>query len=176
MIIKKIYDILQLHKLEPAVLEALALSYGVDTENKKKQEIMYAILDAQSQWNNSGLPGVETMPGVETRHALPLQSPASDKKRVYLVAKVSGLPPAEVAFKYEEARKVVEAYGYEAVIPTECIAATTNWHHAMRQLIPIMLACDAYTLIDEPHTTAGGLVEDTIANWVQLPKLLFSKI
>ncbi|MCX7100086.1 MAG: DUF4406 domain-containing protein [Methylobacter sp.] len=172
MIIKKIYDILELHALEPAVRNALALSYGVDTENKKKQEIMYAILDAQSQWNNSGLPGKET----DGHPSLLIELTISDKKRVYLIAKVSGLPESEVTAKYEKARKLVESYGYEAVIPTDIIPPNTNWHYAMRQLIPIMLQCDAYTLIDEPCTTAGGLVEDTIANWVQLPKLMFSKL
>jgi len=164
-ILKKQFDILELGKLEPSVLNNLALWFGVDTVNKKKQDIMYELLDEQFRRNNGTS---------NTEIAVPCKSTC--KKRVYLVAKVSGLPVAEVIAKYEKARLTVEAYGYEAVIPTECIPITSNWHYAMRQLIPIMLACDAYTLIDEPWTTAGGLVEDTIANWVLLPKLMFSKL
>ena len=169
MILKKQFDILELGKLEPSVLNNLALWFGVDTVNKKKQDVMYELLDEQFRRNNS-------TSNVETAIHQTLPRKPAYKKRVYLVAKVSGLPEAEVTAKYENARVLVESYGYEAVVPTECIAATTNWHYAMRQLIPIMLGCDAYTLIDEPWTTAGGLVEDTIANWVLLPKLMFSKI
>ena len=154
---RKQYNILDLQKMETSVLHNLALWFKIDPLDKKKQELIYAILNQQ-----------QLMASHETTDG--------KKQRVYLVAKISGLPPAEVAFKYEEARKVVESFGYEAVIPTDIIPPNTNWHYAMRQLIPIMLACDAYTLIDEPWTTAGGLVEDTIANWVLLPKLMFSKL
>ena len=154
---RKQYDILDLQKMELSILQNLALWFKIDPMDKKKQELIYAILNQQVIMN-------------------PRETTDGKKQRVYLVAKISGLPPAEVAFKYEEARKVVEEYGYEAVIPTECVPANSSWHRAMRILIPIMLQCDAYTLVDEPHTTAGGLVEDTIANWVQLPKLAFSKL
>lgn len=154
---RKQYDILDLQKMELSILQNLALWFKIDPMNKKKQELIYAILNQQVLMN-------------------PSESSDGKKQRVYLVAKVSGLPVAEVAFKYEEARKIVESYGYEAVIPTDIVPPNSNWHFAMRQLIPVLLGCDAYTLIDEPHTTAGGLVEDTIANWVQLPKLAFSKL
>jgi len=163
MIRKKIYDILDLHKLDPEVRNALALSYGVDTENKDKRTILMEILDAQSQWNNDNT--------VAQSPLLPIA-----RRRVYLVAKVSGLPADEVADKYEKARKIVESRGYEAVIPIDVVPINSSWHCAMRILIPIMLGCDAYTLIDEPYTTAGGLVEDTIATWVQLPKITFCEL
>jgi len=174
MILKKQFNILELQQLELSVLYNLALWYGVDSTNKGKQIIMYELLEEQERRNkdikSNDLTDVET----HCRASLPCEP--DTKKRVYLVAKVSGLPPAEVSFKYEEARKVVESYGYEAVIPTDIVPPNSNWHYAMRLLIPIMLQCDAYTLIDEPWTTAGGLIEDTIANWVLLPKLMFSKL
>jgi len=163
MILKKQFDILELGKLEFSILNNLALWFGIDTVNKGKQKIIYELLDEQAKRNASATDEVQTQP-------------ATDKKRVYLIAKVSGLPEAEVFLKYESARTVVESYGYEAVIPTDIIPPNTSWHYAMRLLIPIMLQCDAYTLIDEPWTTAGGLIEDTIANWVLLPKLMFSKL
>lgn len=158
------FDIIELQDMEYSILQNLALWYGVDTLDKGKEVIMKELMAEQDRR------------AVCAEFAPSPHHPTARRERVYLVAKVSGLPTAEVAFKYDEARKVVEAYGYEAVIPTECVPANTSWHRAMRLLIPIMLQCDAYTLVDEPHTTAGGLIEDTIANWVQLPKLQFSKI
>lgn len=157
MTLKKQYDILELQKMDISVLQNLALWFSIDPLNKKKQDIIYEILNQQMLMN-------------------PRKLADGKKERVYLVAKISGLPTAEVTFKYENARKIVEDHGYEAVIPTECVPANSNWHYAMRLLIPIMLQCDAYTLIDEPHTTPGGLIEDTIASWVHLPRLTFSKL
>lgn len=111
MILKKQFDILELGKLELSILNNLALWFGIDTVNKGKQTIIYELLDEQAKRNATATGETQTQP-------------ATEKKRVYLVAKVSGLPEAEVTAKYENARVLVESYGYEAVVPTECIAAT----------------------------------------------------
>jgi len=166
---KKQYDVLQLHAMTPSELERVAKTNAVDTLNKPKQVIIYEILDVQAYVKT----GVETKRMIETRHALSLQTPQTPtpKKRVYLVAKITGLPYENVLTKYAVARTMAERLGYEAVVPTDHVPAHTSWHNAMRTLIPIMLGCDCYALVDESHTTAGGLVEDTIAHWVQLPKV-----
>ena len=96
--------------------------------------------------------------------------------KVYIVAKISGLPEAVVKAKYDRAKEVVRSHGYEPVSPIDYISPTTDWHTAMRICIPLMLQCGAYTIVDPVHTTPGGLIEDTIGQWVNLPKLYFSKL
>lgn len=96
--------------------------------------------------------------------------------KVYIVAKVTGLSDEIVALKYERAKQLVRSFGYEPVSPIDYIPANTPWHTAMRICIPLMLSCDAYTVIDDLHTTTGGLIEDTIAYWTNFPRLQFSKI
>lgn len=98
------------------------------------------------------------------------------KGKVYIVAKITGLPEEEVIAKYAAAKSVVEAHGYEAVLPIDHVPVSSDWHAAMRICIPLMLSCDAYTCIDKVHTTAGGMIEDTIGQWMQIPRLHFSKI
>jgi len=47
------YDILELHKMSLGELYNLALWFKVDTLDKKKQDIIYAILDAQAKTDTS---------------------------------------------------------------------------------------------------------------------------
>jgi len=94
-------------------------------------------------------------------------------KRIYLVAKVSGLPAEVVKAKYDRARDIVESYGYTAVRPIDHVTPATPWHEAMRICIPLMLECDGYANIDDPHTSPGALVETTVAGWVKLPHFSF---
>lgn len=96
--------------------------------------------------------------------------------KVYIVAKISGLSEALVKLKYGRAKELVRAHGYEPVSPIDFIPVDTDWHAAMRICIPLMLQCGAYTVIDPVHTTPGGLIEDTIGQWVNLPRLYFSKL
>ena len=96
--------------------------------------------------------------------------------KVYIVAKITGLSDEIVAIKYERAKLLVKSFGYEPVAPIDFIPPDTPWHIAMKHCIPLMLSCDAYTVIDEVHTSTGGMIEDTIAHWVRLPKLHFSKL
>lgn len=96
--------------------------------------------------------------------------------RVYIVAKVTGLSVDLVRIKYERAKELVRQYGYEPVSPIDYITPDVDWHRAMRICIPLMLSCDAYTVIDPVHLTPGGLIEDTIGQWVNLPRLHFSKL
>lgn len=92
-------------------------------------------------------------------------------QKVYVIAKISGLDYNQVKANYEAARETLLFYGFEAVIPTDHIPATATWHEAMRQAIPLLLGCDFYTNIDPTHTTAGGMIEETIAIWTGVPKL-----
>ena len=47
---KVFYDILELQQLELSELYNIALWFKVDTLNKKKQEIIYEILDSQQAY------------------------------------------------------------------------------------------------------------------------------
>jgi len=96
--------------------------------------------------------------------------------KVYIIAKVTGLAEFEVRNKYENAKVLVQSFGYEPVSPIDFVPATSDWHAAMRICIPLLLSCDAYTIIDPVHLTPGGLIEDTIAKWVNLPMIHFSKL
>lgn len=150
--ITKKYDILELQKMNIGDLYNLCLWLKIDFTNKNKQLIIYEILKIQEK------------------------QPDAKRDRVYMVAKITGLPKLEVEYKYEEAKKILEIHGYEPVSPYDIeFEKQPTWHEAMRKCIPLMITCEAYTCIDEPHTTPGGLVEDTIANWIRLPKLHFSE-
>ena len=48
------YDILELQKLPLSDIYNIALWFKVDTLNKKRQEIIYEILDAQQQLKPNG--------------------------------------------------------------------------------------------------------------------------
>lgn len=96
--------------------------------------------------------------------------------KVYIVAKVTGLPEAVIYSKYERAKQLVRDHGYVPVSPVDFVPPNTDWHMAMRICIPLMLQCGAYIVIDPVHTTPGGLIEDTIGRWVNLPRLHFSNL
>lgn len=98
-----------------------------------------------------------------------VKNPLVEKKdRIYLVAKVTGLPIEEVRRKYAEFKKIAEDFGYEVVVPTEHVNPTAGWHEAMKICIPLLISCDCYALLDEPYCTTGGLIETTIAGWLNI--------
>lgn len=100
----------------------------------------------------------------------------AENKRVYIIAKITGLPEHEVKLKYDNAKLLLESFGYVPVSPIDHVPIVSDWHTAMRICIPLMLTCDAYTCLDDTHTTAGGMIEDTIGQWVKMPRLYFSKL
>jgi hypothetical protein len=93
-------------------------------------------------------------------------------ERVYLIAKVTGLPTELVQMKYRNAKARFESLGFEPVIPTEICDPDDEWHTAMRKCVPALCGCDYYATLDEPHTTPGGFVEHTIASWLKIPELI----
>jgi hypothetical protein len=98
------------------------------------------------------------------------------KKKVYVIAKVSGLPYDQVKEKYGRARKAIERSGkYEAIIPTDFVSMYADWHVAMKIAIPLLCSCDLYTWIDPPHTTAGGLIEELMAGILKIPYISLSE-
>ena len=97
------------------------------------------------------------------------------KTRIYLVAKVTGLPPREVRSKYAAYKKILEESGYEAVIPTEHVHPDSRWHAAMKVCIPLLISCDYYMTIGEPHTSTGATIEVTIAEWLQIPRAIMDE-
>lgn len=98
------------------------------------------------------------------------------KKRVYIIAKVTGLPISEVMEKYEKAKSIIRESGHYPVSPVDHVPQGSDWVTAMRICIPLMLSCDYITAIDDVNTTAGGLVEYTIAGWLKIPRLYFSSL
>lgn len=87
-----------------------------------------------------------------------------EKVKVYVIAKVTGVPYEEVKSKYECARDIIEFSGeFEVVIPIDHIHEQTDWHSAMKIAIPLLCSCEAYTYMDFPHTSAGGIIESMIA-------------
>ena len=100
----------------------------------------------------------------------------ASNKRVYIIAKVTGLSQLEVSMNYQNAKVLVQSFGYEPVSPVDYVPLNTDWHSAMRICIPLLLNCDAYIVVDALHTTPGGLIEDTIAGWVGLPRIYLSKL
>lgn len=149
------YDILELQKMSYDELYNLALwLFQKEPVNKGKQMLIYEILEWQD------------------RNKVKLQP----RKKVYLAAKISGLRKEEVAYKYEEAKKIVSSHGYEPVSPWDIkFDHPPTWHEAMRKCIPLMLSCDFYTTIDNHLTSVGVFVEDTIAIWTKFPKIHFNE-
>ncbi len=96
-------------------------------------------------------------------------------ERVYLIAKVTGLNPELVAEKYAKAKALFFGLGYEPVAPTDHCTPDTEWHEAMKICIPLLCSCDFYALLDDPSTTVGGMIENTIAGWVRIPQLVIEE-
>lgn len=97
------------------------------------------------------------------------------KTRIYLVAKVTGLPPREVRAKYATFKKILEDHGYEGVAPTDHVNPNSDWHSAMKVCIPLLISCDYYMIIGETHTSAGATIEVTIAEWLQIPRAIMDE-
>ena len=97
-------------------------------------------------------------------------------KRVYIIAKITGQNQLEVALKYQNAKFLLQSFGYEPVSPIDHVPADADWHAAMRICIPLLLGCDSYIVVDALHTTPGGMIEDTIAGWVGIPRIYLSKL
>jgi len=90
--------------------------------------------------------------------------------KVYIVGKVTGVPAQDLVRKFDKAKEVIRAYGDEPVSPIDNVDADSSWSEAMKICIPLLISCDAYYCIDKPHTTAGGMIEVTIAGWLGIEK------
>jgi radical SAM superfamily enzyme YgiQ (UPF0313 family) len=97
------------------------------------------------------------------------------RKSVYIIAKVSGLPESEVFQKYEYAKIEMKIKGLFPIAPTDYVMPGTDWHEAMKICIPLLCRSDFYTMVDEPHTTAGGLLEHLIATSLKIPQIPFKQ-
>ena len=92
-------------------------------------------------------------------------------QKIYIIGKVTGVDQQNLSLKFEVASQRLRIGGYEPVCPLDYVAANLSWHEAMRICIPLLISCQGYITIDPPHTTPGGLVEETIARWLQMPKI-----
>ena len=143
------YDIISLSKMEIQELYNIALWHKVDTLDKKKQAIIYAILDAQERLLKS------------------------DKKRVYIIGKVTGLPRLEALTKFARAKDIIKRMGDIAISPVDCVPAEADWNTAMKICIPLLLGCDHIYCIDDVHSTVGGFIEKTIAGWLDIVEIKY---
>lgn len=97
-------------------------------------------------------------------------------KTVYLIGKVTGLKPKVAALKYKLAKAICQEHGYDPVSPIDHVDPKATWNQAMKVCIPLLLTCDYYALLDDPGITVGGHIERTIAEWVNIPRILITNL
>jgi nucleoside 2-deoxyribosyltransferase len=92
------------------------------------------------------------------------------KKKIYIAGKVTGLPQQEVIEKFANAKKAIEALGFEAVNPLEVVGDwQAPWNKAMRMCIAKLTECDAIALIPDWIDSKGARIEYEITKLIDIP-------
>jgi len=85
--------------------------------------------------------------------------------KIYISGKIGDLPEAEVAAKFEHARRQVEAFGHEPVSPlNNGLDSAAPWEDHMGADIAMMLKCDAVYMLTDWGNSRGARIEHGIAH------------
>lgn len=91
--------------------------------------------------------------------------------KIYISGKISGLPEAEVAFKFEQARQKLLQEGHSVVNPFEIglpfeaqwlaegINDRERWERHMDRDLDLLRDCDAIYMLDNWSTSRGAIIE-----------------
>lgn len=93
-------------------------------------------------------------------------------KKIYIAGKVSGEPIAECTMKFGMAQKEIESQGYIAVNPLEVVGDwNITWKEAMKKCLTALIDCDAVILLDCWTQSKGAIIEQKLANDLDIPTL-----
>jgi hypothetical protein len=84
-----------------------------------------------------------------------------EKTKLYLCGRITGDDNYRAKF-LEAENKLYEA-GFYPVNPAACVPANTEWHHAMRMAISLMLRCDGVALLPDWKQSRGAKIEARLA-------------
>jgi hypothetical protein len=86
---------------------------------------------------------------------------------LYLCGRITG--DNHYRAKFLDAEDRLYEAGFVPVNPAACVPDKTEWHHAMRQAIGLMLRCDGVALLDDWKKSKGARIEATLAGNVGIP-------
>lgn len=91
--------------------------------------------------------------------------------KIYISGKISGLPEAEVAFKFKQAERGLTQAGCESVNPfeiglpyeaqwlSEGLSDRERWERHMDRDLDLLRDCDAIFLLDNWTSSRGAIIE-----------------
>ena len=88
--------------------------------------------------------------------------------KLYVIGKVTGVANENIS-KFDHARSLLRAAGYEVEIPHDTIPVGTPWCVAMRLSIANMLACDGVATLNSWRDSDGASLERHVAHEVGIP-------
>lgn len=91
-------------------------------------------------------------------------------KKVYIAGKVTGLPPAEVKEKFEQASFALRLFNLEPINPIDVVNnPAADWHQAMKLCIHALIDCDAVFILECAVDSKGAQLECAIAQGLDIP-------
>lgn len=93
------------------------------------------------------------------------------RMKVYISGKVSGLPYEVASRNFEEAVRIIEELGHEAVNPLAGEPLGLTWEQYMRRDIEKMMGCDAIYTLPNWHDSKGAILEVMIASELGMPDI-----
>jgi hypothetical protein len=81
--------------------------------------------------------------------------------KLYLCGRITG--DDNYRAKFLEAENTLYETGFYPVNPAACVPANTEWNHAMRTAISLMLRCDGVALLPDWKQSKGAKIEARLA-------------
>jgi hypothetical protein len=84
-----------------------------------------------------------------------------ERRKLYISGRITG--DKDYREKFLEAENKLYDAGFYPVNPAACIPANTDWNHAMRKAISLMLQCDGVSLLPDWRKSKGAKIEARLA-------------
>ncbi|MDR1587285.1 MAG: DUF4406 domain-containing protein [Treponema sp.] len=81
--------------------------------------------------------------------------------KLYLCGKITG--DDNYRAKFLDAENTLYEAGFYPVNPAACVPSNTDWNHAMRTAIGLMLRCDGVALLPDWKKSRGAKIEVRLA-------------
>ena len=96
-----------------------------------------------------------------------------NKKRIYLAGKITNLPEADVAKKFQDAETIYTQLGFQVINPYKLIKEdglhVGTWESIMKICLIMMLACDGVVLLHDWKESKGAMLERELALKLNIP-------
>lgn len=92
------------------------------------------------------------------------------KKKIYIAGKVTGEPFHKTVLKFANAKRKIEALGFEAVNPIDVVNdVNADWQEAMKICIKALIDCDGVMLLPDYINSRGATIERDLAKGIEIP-------